>query len=166
MLLSSRKLIEFISSADTIVAPYFRGLYTVDQLLDDAVNELIDLNSQNCVIVHSNDHYVGIYLNTQQDKSAFVDSLDNDPSTYSDILEVFLDQYAPRYDTVPFTLQSESSHLCGQYAVMLLHQLCSGQSLDSACRVFKAGANAHNDKVLRTFFMRNFSAKQTSMLFS
>ena len=98
MPVSAKKLANFCGTVDTVISPYFRGLYPVDKL--DIAESFIDFNKINCLIAYDNGHFVALFIDMQdKKKDAFIDSSGRLPVAYGAELEEFVRQtVAPLHD--------------------------------------------------------------------
>ena len=163
MLVSAKTVSAFCGTVDSVVSPYFRGVYSIN-VLDD-IEPYLDLNNKNCIIIHVDNHYVGVYLETHENRSAFIDSVRNTADSYSEDLQAFIDYYAPHYDTLPFRVQGSKSNFCAAYIIYFFHQLCGEKSLNESSDLFVAGKFRDNDRELVSWFRQHFTRSDIQDLF-
>lgn len=156
-------LSKFLGEIDSHTNSYFRGLYSVSQIVN--VESLLDLNKMNIVCLHSNNHYYGVFLSPTDNKSVFVDSVRLQPHNYSTDLVEFLDYYCNRYKQLPFRVQGSQSNLCALYLIYFMHMLSSGASLDECCSIFKPFRFHYNDSILQNWFTKTFNLLERESLF-
>ena len=163
MSISAKFVSDFCGTVDSVISPYFRGVYSIN-VLDD-IEPNLDLNSKNCIVIHSEHHFVGIYFETQENRSAFIDSVKNTADSYTQDLQAFVDYYAPHYNTVPFRVQGSSSNYCAAYVIYYFHQLCDNMSISEASVLFSAGKFRENDREVISWFKQHFSKTSITGLF-
>lgn len=164
---SGKTLSDFLSSVDPVTKQYYRGTFTLDQLDNGELDDLVDMNTKNIFVLNKNQHYFGIFASNYNSRSAFIDSVRVYPAGYNDEeLDGFLQTFCTDdYDTLPFRVQSPHSDLCAAYTVYFFHQLCNQLTLEAACKPFRPSLYNQNDKLLMEWYADTFSATAASALF-
>ena len=123
------------------------------------------MDGKNIIIIHVNQHYIGLYISPYNDGSVFVDSINNAIKSYSKLLDEFVLFYSPRIRSLPFRVQSQQSELCAAYVLYFMHNLADNKKLQQTCDVFKSGDYRANDVKLRSWFRAKFPYNVWSVLF-
>lgn len=153
-MMSDSQLSQFLGVVDTVTAPFYRGCFRLDNLIN--LEPLLDLNEKNAVVLHANNHFMGLYLAPSDRKSVFIDTVKVQPTFYGEELIQFLEYYCPNFSTLPFRIQGAHSKLCGPYVEYFLHQFCNNKTVDSACHFFRPAQYTQNDYLLRVWFKTTF----------
>ena len=150
----ANKLAQFCAR-DTVISGAFRGVYTSDML--DSAADFIDYNKKNCIIVHSNDHFVCLFVDMENGMlNAFGDSMAKQPKTYGGQVVDFIDYFIPKHSELPFRVQSYASDLCAVYTVFMLRKLCENIPLKQAVKIFQPDHYKTNDKLVLSWIKANY----------
>src|SRR6185503_5775941 len=118
-----------------IAKPYYRGIYSANNLISDGTqyldpNALLNLFICNSAkLDHPGIHWIaiGIYGSksiTNNRIGVFLDSFGRDPSYYKDSdFGDFLAKYCDSIRTIPYQIQDGDSSLCGVYVIYFCHMI-------------------------------------------
>ncbi len=125
--------IDFIcSNLDTVIRPYFRGVFSLDNLLYFG-DEYLDLETVNVIIFNSQMsdregmHWLLLVIGPGRQKVVLFDSFANTPEYYSLSLAEFLGK---DLELSPFCVQGNSK-ICSLYCIVVAHCLSKGADLET-----------------------------------
>ena len=161
-MLSSKSLSEFISK-DSVVRDYYRGVF----VNLETVETMLNLNSKNCIIMAFGMHFIGLFIDqNNKGQSAIIDPAAADLIQYNEDLPNFMEQFAPKYQQLPFRVQTTEGELCGLYLCYFFHELCLNRSMSSAMKLFKEGDLRENDAKLIKWVKSTFPRSVVHNLFA
>lgn len=148
------------SQYDSIIKPYFRGLYTPDTI--DSAVRMIDANKPNFLIFNSDfshnqgSHWLGVFVDLENE-SYFIDTFAHHPNYYH--LERFWAEVTgDDYKTLPRVLQSKYTTVCGLWCLYWGHWLCAGLDMEKILKKLPNSTNILTDQHILNWFNENFGS--------
>lgn len=148
------------SQYDTVIKPYFRGLFFPDTTQNAL--QMIDPNKPNFLIFNSDfsheegSHWIGAFIDLQN-QSYFIDSYAKNPNFY-DLEEFMATATGNDYKTLPKPLQSKYTTICGIYCIYFGHHLCSGESLDGILKKMPNTTKILRDQQMVEWFEKRYGS--------
>lgn len=150
---------KILGTIDTVSSNYWRGLYSIDNLY--LVESVLDLNSNNLVLINKSDQYYIVFFSTQNPNiNTYVDTLAQKPQQVSTELKNFIDFYAVDHTELklPVRTKNQSSAL---FAIYFAHNLCAGKNLEEISKNFSHINLRENYSLVKDWFERKFKRQST-----